>query len=590
VSDTKRKTRFRRYARVIYGAGKRNFAVVASVSALAFGGLTLLLYAVSIGQLPEFTWNDLTGTLLAVCVTGALVVAVVVAYCLCAGYFARSALEAVYPEAAYHVSAAVADPHASPAPYALLIRGRFISGATCFSILAWVGLAIGVSTERLIWPYEKHLVGALVIAFVAVTLLLLIDWRRFRQQWLRYALLSILCGAIATLIVIITAWSVGPDKLVTRDQVRSLGQPVTIDWTSYSVRALDHAIAVGLSVAIAMVILFNLRTITSHAGRFIHRLVGRIPFKMPSWLVLALGRASHVLVGAAPDRRLIKAKVYVTAVFCLFTIAVFTMAYAMAAMGNAHEWSMNFFFIVTLLTVLNWASFSVGHWRGRAGLGLVTAALVFISYPVLVHNPIMFPKMIVSLLGLGNERLASVALSSKQCATLAPYGVSCVPDSERTITLTNVNLLNRLGSSIVLELLIRDADTDSRKTSAQSALTGATPMPLDRGQSSQAVKTLLATSQMGSNSPSSKFCDGLLLSQLESSDAISAKALRCVELVVPKDQVLGYTKSNWRNYRGEYTAYQPGRAKAPMVVEVIADEPIRTTSGKAAISAVSTKQ
>ena len=105
-----------------------------------------------------------------------------------------------------------------------------------------------------------------------------------------------------------------------------------------------------------------------------------------------------------------------------------------------------------------------------------------------------------------------------------------------------------------------------------------------------AQKTLVATGQMGVSSPSSSSCDVVILSKLDSSDAISAKALRCVELIVPKDQVLGYTTSNWRNYRGDYTAYQPAPAKAPMTVKVIADETTAKAGEKAAVSVVSMRQ
>ena len=287
-----------------------------------------------------------------------------------------------------------------------------------------------------------------------VAILVLVDWKRFDSQWVRYALLSVLSGTIVALVVIITAWSVGPTSLVTKILSKASGHAGTVDWSSYWVAALDHVIGIGMSVAIGVAALLNLGTIMSLVGRGLRWIVDLIPWTWPEWLSRAVTKTSHVVVGDAPDRRLIRAKVYVTFWFCLFTSAVLFMADAMAAMGDARDWSLNFFFIATLLTVLNWASFSVRQWKGRAGLGLVTAALVFLSYPMVARNPIMFPKIVVTLLGLGNERLASIGLSSKQCATLAPYGVNCAADNERGFTLTDVNLLSRLGGSIVLELLV----------------------------------------------------------------------------------------------------------------------------------------
>lgn len=539
--------------------------MVASVTALAFGGLTLLLYAWSIGQLPEFTWNDLTGTLLAVCTTGVFVVVLVVAYCLSAGYFARSALEAVYPEAARHVPAEQGAAGASTEPYARLIRGPFILGATCFSVLAWVGVLVALSSERLVSPHNEHLLVALFAALVSVAILVLVDWKRFSSQWVRYTLLSVLSGAIVTVIVIITAWSVGPSSLV-KSVTNASGKAAPVEWSSYWVAALDHVAGIGISVAIGVAALLNLGRIVSIIGRVLLWGARLIPWKWPKWLVRAVTWTSRVVAGDAPDRRLIRAKVYVTFWFWLFASAVLLMADMMAAMGNARDWSLNFFFIATLLTVLNWASFSVRQWRGRAGLGLVTAALVFLSYPVVARNPIMFPKMVVAMLGLGNERLVSIALSSKQCATLAPYGVNCVADNERTITLTNLNLLSRLGGSMVLELLLKDDALErSGSRAAPVATQPSTEAPLT-------TRTLLATQQMGPNSSAAEKCDKLLVSQLQSSDVANVKALRCVVLVVPKDQVLGYTKANWRTYRGEYTAYEPSPAKAPAVVRVLSNE------------------
>lgn len=545
---------------------------MATASALAIGGVTLLMYSLSIEQLPEFTWNDLTGTFFAVCTTGMLVVGTIVLYCLSAGYFARSALEGVYPEAALPEPASAVSADAADKPYARLIRGPFISGATCFSVLAWVALFVSVSNQKLISPYNGRLVGALVTSLVSVMVLLLIDWRRFRRQWPRHFFLSLFSGAVVMLVAVIVAWSIGPDKLTLEETNSAPHLPVTINWSSYSVAVLDHAIAIGVSVAIAMALLLNLRIFASHMSRFVHWLLMLTSWKSPTWLARSFSLTSHVLVGSAPDRRLMRAKMRVTAVFSLFTIGVFMTAFAMASMGSAHDWPQNFFFIVTLLIVLNWASFSVRHWKGRASLGVVTAAMVFLSYPLLVRNPVMFPKMVVSLLGLGNQRLSVVALSSKQCATLAPYGVSCVTDNEKAITLTNVNLLSRLGSSMVLELLINDERAAANEKEKISAPTGAARQSSSKVQVPQAVMPLMATPQMDEKSSSAKFCDALLASQLEPNDEISRRGLRCVKLVVPKEQVFGYSTEKWRSYRGGYTAYRPGPAKAPMTVQVLREE------------------
>lgn len=590
MSNGKKNRGLGELSKIIFGAITGNLSVVASVSALAIGGLTLLMYALSIGQLPDFTWNELTGTLLAVCATGVLVVTVVVMYCLSAGYFARAALESVYPEAASHTSTSLPDPDAPVEPYVRLIRGPFIFGVTCISVLAWIALFICAMDGTLISPHNEHLVSALIIAFATAVTLLFVDWRRFRRQWLRKLLLSIFTGAVVALVVIMTAWSIGPNNLSTKATVRYLGQPISIDWAAYSVALLNNVILVGVLVVAATTILLNIQVIATHIRRAARWCTKFIPWKMPSWLRVTLARTSHVALGNASDRRLVKAKIYVTIVFCCFTIGVFLTAYAMASIGSKNDWNVNFFFVVSLLTVLNWVSFSVRHWRERAGLGLVTAALVFLTYPIVVNNPVLFPRAIVSMLGLGNERLDVVALSSKQCATLANYGVNCVADNDRAITLENVNMLNRLGNSIVLELLIKDERAGKKTATVASSVNDLAPPSSSFGQVSKMPTTLVANSLMGSSSPSAKFCDKSLLSNISSTDAIKVDALRCVELVVPKDQVLGYSKVSWRNYRGEYTAYRPGPIKPPAAVNVTTSSAAEKRGVAAAVSAATTSQ
>ncbi|ACR32855.1 hypothetical protein [Burkholderia glumae] len=603
------KNRLWAFVREKYNAIKDNvekhLSVVALVSAFALGGLTLLFYALSIGQLPEFTWNDLTGTLLAVCVTGVLVVALSASYCLLAGYFARWALESVYPEAANDAPTTTSDPTGSIAPYVRLMRGWFIPGATCLSILAWIVIVVLGARQRLVAPHQEHLIGALVVAVVSLLILLLVDWRRFRQQALRYILISALGGALTTVCVILAAWSVVPGSMIISESPKSSAHTQILDWSRCGVVALNNAILVGVSVAVIAILLIKFKAIALWAVRFVHRSIANILEKLPDWEWLSWAankatwlvrivlwfarifkRTSYVAIGAAPDRRLTNAKIRVIVVFGFATLAIYLIAFAMAGMGDAHEQTVDFIYIFVLLMILNWGLFSVRHWKERAGLGLITAALVFGVYPLTINNFSMFPKMIVSLLGLGNERLASIALSSKQCATLAPYGVICAPDNERSITLTNVNLLNRLGGTVVLELLIKDESVDDHKVAASTELNS--PLaPSDRDRSSLKQKTLVTTERIGVNRPSSVFCDAVLLSSVDSSDAISEKALRCVELIVPKDQVLGYTMSKWRNYRGEYTAYQPGPPKTPMVVKVIADERTAKGAETAVASAVS---
>jgi len=132
----------------------------------------------------------------------------------------------------------------------------------------------------------------------------------------------------------------------------------------------------------------------------------------------------------------------------------------------------------------------------------------------------------------------------------------------------------------VLELLIQDEDAEPRKTAAYPA-GNSMPASSDDEQAAQIPKTLVSTRLIGVNGPSAEFCDNVLLSKVDESDAIDKKSLRCIELIVPKDQVLGYSTASWRNYRGKYTAYLPGLPKDPTIVKWMDSKPGITSATKA---------
>jgi len=344
-----------------------------------------------------------------------------------------------------------------------------------------------------------------------------------------------------------------------------------MDWSLYSVAALNRAIPAGTYVALGVMLLLARRPIVSFLTRVTDMVKHKARSVSPDWLWA--GRLKRLtfkgirfITGDRDDLRLVAAKFAVGIAFSFFMSGVFLTAFAMARVGDTHNQYISFLFTSVLLTVLNFACFSAKDWKERAGIGVITATLVFIAFPLLTHNFFMFPRMVVSLLGLGNERLSSIALSTKQCSTLAPYGVVCTPDNESTITLTNVNLLNRIGSSFVLELLAK-GDAPESITSAAHDARSPTPDALTPTRPRATRISLAAPAPAAGGRP----CDAVLLSQVVPSDPVDAKALRCIELVVPKEQVFGYTTSSTRSYRGSYTEYLQGPARAPMVVKLILD-------------------
>ncbi|MDE1713571.1 hypothetical protein PWG14_13435 (plasmid) [Chromobacterium amazonense] len=562
MTEQARLRNFKRYLRVVFKAARRNLIATASILALSFGGLTLLLYACSIGQLPEFSWNDLTGTLLAACITGLMVLGIFVVYCLFAGYFARSSLEWVYPEAAnYSPQPVTANSPSEIAPYTQLMRPSFIIGTTLFSVLSWSLLITIIASEQLVSPYREQLYGSLIAAMLAVATLILIDWKRFTSQFVRHGLVGILVSATAIVITIIVAWSEGPSSLAAKIKNPPNAPAVTVNYSECWVELIDHAIAIGVSFLFLSVLVLNIKKIASCTKKTVQNIAHRIPWKLPKWLVVNINKVIYTIGGDASGRKLLLAKACSMVVFFASSSIALLTAFLMAGMGSKDDWGRNFVLITAILIALNFVSFAIRKWRDRVILGSITAGLVFISYPIFIHNSLMFPKMIVSLLGLGNERLEVIGISSKQCATLASYGVSCSAGGDQTITLINVNLLNRLGSTAVLELLVKEEVTGKSKLIAKEGVK-ASSLLLPALKEKNALERQILTTKTAEMTPSK--CDELLLSQIDAGSSTTRESLRCKVLVLPKDQIAGYTKSGTRSYNGNYTSYLPNLNKKPI--------------------------
>ncbi|QTB44328.1 hypothetical protein J3J51_00170 [Burkholderia pseudomallei] len=534
---------------------------------LFVGGVLLLTHALAIGELPEFTWSDITGTLIAVFVAATFFVIVLVGYSLFAGLFARVVLEWFYPEAAAHPDGRMSGRIASWPPYARLIRGPFVLWVTGFVALAWLTLYLQTATDVLKAPYEEQLDWMLVIAWVAMVPLFLLDWTRFKCQLLRHVLLAAWCGSLVVVGVLLTAWSVAPERFSQkRPHAAAEGStPPPHDWSGTLTWILNHDVILMMVVMGVVLALTNLSWI---GGWIAPLMVSVRKTAVWSWSNVAcqqVARFARFLLGEASDRRMMLAKLSITATFFVLAMCALFLAAGFATNGDARYEDRNFFMILILLTEFNLVIYMIRTWRGRALFGAITALMLLNICPSLTGNPLFFTKTLVSKLAIGNEHWASVSLSSRQCSTLALYGVRCVANNDQAITLTDVNLLSRLGSNVVLEALVKDEhDPGVRSDAAGQAQSGSSASVHADAMSSST--TLLAPHGMGADSESATRCDKVLLSRLELTDPIKQAALRCVKLVVAKDEVYGHTAAGRGTYRSAYTAYLPGPAKGPTVV------------------------
>lgn len=543
------KKRIARWAVRQYQWLQQNTIKTIAGTSLATGGAILLFYAFSIGELPEFSLADLTGTLIAVFVTGLLAFTAIGIYSLLPGVAARLVLDKFYPETERVSPSIDVNKPGPPSPREWLIRSRFLEGTTALALQAWLTLVFWQSkNSRFAPPHDTEFEHALWAAWIALILLTVIDWRHLsskKARYIRHTLLAIWMGAIAMIAVLIGAAYADPDHVWL-----TLPQPLTpdapgFDWKRTVAATLKHIYWIGGSVALLPVAIILVKAIPGCFRKMDACCIakGRKGMSEDFPRITALAKWAQSKKEAI---KLVCAKVCITAVFTLFLSVSLVFSMTLAGMGHNSIWLLNFLSIFGFQALLNWISFSVRPWIYRVLLIPFTAAVFLIFFPLALQNPAYFPKAIVATLGLGNIHLQSVSLAGGQCATLAPYGIPCSRDGNPNLTLTNVNLLNKVGASMVLELMIRP-----------DPITPPADAPEKENPSSTGHGTRTTLSLRVPDAPQraarKNGCDAALLEQI--SDSRTPDSLLCIRLVVPKEQVEGYVPTGRRNYSQGYSAF-----------------------------------
>ncbi|KWZ29710.1 hypothetical protein [Burkholderia anthina] len=655
-----------------------------SLLVLSLGGAPLLLYSVSIGQLPDFTLTDLTGALIAAFVIEIGLAGLFAIYFLFAGFSARFVLDQFYEDNPTASIGQSGSPTQNQQMRDRLLRGRFILLATMLTGLLWgealaspfvywIGPALAWLTVVGYLMTYAGLIGLLidnesiatsgrtrvlwsVFAFGAVVLVALQLAARLKPIMVDPALadqahpLAFACSKLAPVARIGIEWITAhlwiPSVLV----VVSVALLVRRRWTGRSASVSNRALRVGLrwvlGIAIAAFVLASSSWMVDHA-RFewlwqanwlalsvVGAATGVVGLLWLIWRVLRGRLANTSIVGGGGPRllarwngpsKLIVAKLCVTVVFAFCTVWVLLSAYFLVDMTHAKDRAQILFMTISLLSVFNWAAFSTRGWKTRAGLCVMVAIAAFASVPTIAQNPLLFPRMLVTTLGFGNRHALSMALSGQQCATLAPFGVRCSTGKDGSITLTHVNIVNRLGSSMVIELMLRtDSSADTGPVIARKSATvaqpravhvpetgsrrAAKPVPAAASRPSSAVsanvsaQTLVLTMavrdsisheqghgcdpfllelrtralkrapvQAEKSSDKTKASGGGAASGTKAVGAVSVMAptaplvkdadLSCVRITIPKDQVVSYASAGGRSYEAGYSGYIPAAEK-----------------------------
>lgn len=241
--------------------------------------------------------------------------------------------------------------------------------------------------------------------------------------------------------------------------------------------------------------------------------------------------------------------------FLFFLPATFSVIFS-STTDPAYEWFL-FGLILLMFIIINGAAYVSGRekWVEPFTIGTLMVGVVI---PLLSNRPFLWPDIVVQSVGLGNRNAVEVVISYRQCQSFAKFGIACnyKENKDSEISLNNVNVLSRVGTSVLLELLV---DTGAVKPGAADS---------GPGVLRTAEPGRYCTAAEWPNPPSHcSQCDDLTLRT--AAPAIEGQRnrklsneyksrLACVQMAIPKDQVTSISLSTTRRYVGFTSIIESG--------------------------------
>ena len=246
--------------------------------------------------------------------------------------------------------------------------------------------------------------------------------------------------------------------------------------------------------------------------------------------------------------------------FCAWiSLFIFPMSAALtlASAGDASQEISVAIQTVFLLTVFNGVAYAASFSEIRTTIGvdgLVAAVVMVFALGIAV----VFPQQVMQSLALGHRHAATLTISGKNCHALARFGVQCTRDDSKdgAIELENINVLSRVGTTVLLELLVQPASSNAAATLPVAARTGALTLFLDR-------RRVHCPASSGGGAACTA-CDPRLLQRAGADKAEPGgyrDQLICVQITVPKEDILNIAFGNQRHYSGYSTFTLPGQAE-----------------------------
>ena len=199
---------------------------------------------------------------------------------------------------------------------------------------------------------------------------------------------------------------------------------------------------------------------------------------------------------------------------------------------------------VMLLTIFNGVVYAVSFKEIRESVGI--DAIIAVTVVVLgLGLAIAFPQTVMQSLALGHRNAATLTVTGTSCHSLARFGVPCASahSKERTIELENVNVLSRVGATVLLELLVQQsrAGVDSIALSSRAGT-----LHIDEKSRRPYCSPAVCNT-----------CDTRILQRAHlpadaGKDALQRyrENLVCVQLTVPKADITNIAFGDKRQYNG----------------------------------------
>lgn len=237
----------------------------------------------------------------------------------------------------------------------------------------------------------------------------------------------------------------------------------------------------------------------------------------------------------------------------LWTFLIFFPIQISFILANSGELKRETYFAlvsISFLIILNGIVFITP--KGKLKYLLAAGALIIAVFlPLMAGQSLFFPKTLMHILSLGNKNATTVTLSGKNCFALERFGVTCSDHiaKDGALELDNVNILSRIGNSVLIELLVKESDSLTAKNLTENV--SANLLHLQ----SKKRSTYCSKNENIENSCSG--CDSLLLERAQNLNESNKKDIEiykrnliCVRLTIPKNEILNTTFSSKRRYLG----------------------------------------